>query len=187
MPDHRSHMHGPDAPAPNATFALTRAEFDELSIELQALRGKHEADLAEELRDARAHGSPGDNEDVLAVHEEASVVGVRIARLEELLRSVPVVERKFDGCASLGCAVRAADETGRVVEYVLVGRRSDASSSRAVSAGSPVGRALLGGRPGQTVRVELPDGRVRQLRILSVTPGGPGGATAALQSDAAAA
>ena len=48
-------------------------------------------------------------------------------------------------------------------------------------------RALLGGRPGQTVRVELPDGRDRQLRILAVTPRQSRRATAALESDAAAA
>jgi hypothetical protein len=43
-------------------------------------------------------------------------------------------------------------------------------SSRGV-VGSPVGRALLGARPGQLVRVELPDRRDRVLRILDVTPG----------------
>jgi transcription elongation factor GreA len=149
---------------------LTRAEFDELSRELQALRDRHEFELAERLRDARAHGSPGDNEDVLAVHEEASVLEARIARLEELLRSAPIVESEFDGCASLGCTVRVTGPGGRVAEYVLVGRRSDTSSPDAVSSRSPVGQALLGARPGQVVRVELPDGRNRDLRVLAVTP-----------------
>jgi transcription elongation GreA/GreB family factor len=42
-----------------------------------------------------------------------------------------------------------------------------------VSAGSPVGRALLGRAPGETVVVELPRGRVERLAILGVSPAEP--------------
>jgi transcription elongation GreA/GreB family factor len=66
--------------------------------------------------------------------------------------------------------VRVTGAGGRVAEYVLVGRRSDSSSLREVSSGSPVGQALLGARPGEIVRVQLPDGRERELRIVAVTP-----------------
>lgn len=149
---------------------LTRGEFDAFAVELEALQGRHKTELAARLRDARAHGSPGDNEDVLAVHEDVSVLGARIARLEELLRAAPVVDHVFDGGASLGCTVRVTGAGGRVAEYVLVGRRSDSSSLREVSSGSPVGQALLGARPGEIVRVQLPDGRERELRIVAVTP-----------------
>ncbi len=168
MPDDRSPA-ASELPSPIAS-GLTRAEFDELSRELRALRDRYEVELSARLRDARAHGSPGDNEDVLAVHEEASVVAARIARLEQLLRSAPIVEGEFDGRASLGCTVRVVVPGGKEAEYVLVGRRSDTSSPREVSAGSPVGRSLLGARPGQVVRVELPDGRSRELRVVGVTP-----------------
>ena len=107
---------------------LTRAEFNELATELQELRTTHQAEFADRLRDARDYGSPGDNEDVLAVHEEVSVSVARIARLEKLLRSAPIVDREFDGCVSLGCAVRVADNGGRISEYVLIGRRGESSA-----------------------------------------------------------
>jgi transcription elongation factor GreA len=164
MADHRS------APPASEPSGLTRPELDELARELQALRDRHQAELAARLRDARAYGSPGDNEDVLAVHEEASVLEARIGRLEELLRSAPIVEREFDGCAAIGCAVRVAGPDGRIAEYVLVGRRSETAWPREVSSGSPVGQALLGACAGQVVRVELPGGRERDLRIIAVTP-----------------
>lgn len=171
----------------NASPGLTRAEYDALVTELQRLRSTHQDSLAGRLRDARAYGSPGDNEDVLAVHEEVSVSAARIARLEELLRSAPIVDREFDGGVSLGCTVRVAGDTGRTAEYVLIGRRSEASASHEVSPGSPVGRALLGARPGQLVHVQLPDGRDRSLRILDVTPGSIDAQMAALEGDAEAA
>jgi transcription elongation factor GreA len=171
----------------NARPGLTRAEFDALVTELEELRSTHHNELADRLRDARASGSPGDNEDVLAVHQEVSVNAARIARLEELLRSAPIVDREFDGCVSLGCTVRVAGDGGRTAEYVLTGRRSENSVRHEVSPGSPVGRALLGARPGQVVRVELPDGRDRALRILDVTPNSLGAQMTALDGDAAAA
>ena len=128
MANDRSSMPTSAPPSPTARAGLTRAEFDAIARELQVLRDRHQAELAERLRDARSYGSPEDNEDVLAVHEEASVPEARIGRLEELLRSAPVVDREFDGRASLGCMVRVAGAGGRVAEYVLVGRRSETSS-----------------------------------------------------------
>jgi transcription elongation factor GreA len=172
MADDPSALPAVDRKPPTASLGLTRPEFDELARELRALRDRHEVELSERLRDARAHGSPGDNEDVLTVHEEASVVAARIAHLEELLRSAPIVEGAFDGRVSLGCAVRVAVPGGRVAEYVVVGRRSDSASPREVSSGSPVGQALLGARPGQVVGVELPNGTRRELEVIAVTPSG---------------
>ena len=66
----------------NASPGLTPVEFDAPVTELEQLRRTHQDELADRLRAARASGSPGDNEDVLAVHEEVSVNAARIARLE---------------------------------------------------------------------------------------------------------
>jgi transcription elongation factor GreA len=176
-----------DAMPASASSGLTRAEFDALVTELHELRSRYQRELADRLRVARASGSPGDDEDVLAVHEEVSVTAARIVGLEELLRSAPIVDREFDGSASVGCTVHVADDGGRTAEYLLIGRRSEASARHEVSWGSPVGRALLGARPGQVVHVQLPDGRERALRILDVAPGGIGAQIAALDSHAEAA
>jgi transcription elongation factor GreA len=183
-----SPMFLPDDGVPaSASSGLTQAEFDALVTELHELRSTYQREFADQLRDARVSGSPGDNEDVLAVHEAVSVNAARIARLEELLRSSPIVEREFDGRVSLGCTVRVASDGGRTTEYVLIGRRSEASTRHEVSSGSPVGRALLGARPGQHVRVDLPDGRNRTLRILDVMHSGLGAPIAALEGDVEAA
>jgi transcription elongation factor GreA len=176
-----------DAMPASASSGLMRAEFDALVKELHELRSRYQHELADRLRVARASGSPGDNEDVLAVHEEVSVTAARIARLEELLRSAPIVDREFDGCVSLGCTVRVAVDAGETAQYTLVGRRSEASGRHEVTPGSPVGKALLGARPGHRVRVELPGGRERALRILDVIPSSLGAQMAAHEGDAEAA
>jgi transcription elongation factor GreA len=176
-----------DAMPASASSGLMRAEFDALVKELHELRSRYQHELADRLRVARASGSPGDNEDVLAVHEEVSVTAARIGRLEELLSSAPIVDREFDGCVSLGCTVRVAVDAGETAQYTLVGRRSEASGRHEVTPGSPVGKALLGARPGHRVRVELPGGRERALRILDVIPSSLGAQMAAHEGDAEAA
>jgi transcription elongation factor GreA len=150
---------------------MTREEFDALVDELDSLRDRHRVELAHRLRDARADGSSGENDDLLTASEEAAINDARIGRLEYLVRAASVVETKvFDGRADLGCIVRVADERGRVAEYSLIGRRHSDSASHAVSLASPLGRALLGASPGDVIDVALPNGGERRVRVLDVTP-----------------
>jgi transcription elongation factor GreA len=152
------------------TTTFTPAEYDGLVAELQQLRARRRAELARRLREARDHGSPGEDGDVLSVLEEVSLDESRIARLEELVRDAPVAELVDDGIASVGCTVRVADIAGEVGEYRLVGRRRDDAGRYDVSPGSPMGTALLGTAAGDAVRVTLPSGRVRELRVVEVFP-----------------
>jgi transcription elongation factor GreA len=177
MADHRLTTPGvpqqdePD-PATHAGLRLTQADFDALVRELDDLRTKHRFDLERRLRDAREFGSPADNDDVLSVLEEIAVDEARISRLETLVRSTFVVDDgpAFDGCAGLGCVVRVVDDAGRSTEHRLVGRRGADAGPNDVSVGSPVGQALVSTRPGDLVRVVLPSGRDRVLRVVAVTP-----------------
>lgn len=152
------------------TPSLTPAEYDGVVTELQRLRAGRRAELARRLREARDSGSPGENGDVLSVHEEVSLDEGRIAQLEALVRGAPIVELVDDGIASVGCTVQVADGSGEVGEYRLVGRRGDDAGRYDVSPGSPMGTALLGTAAGDEVRVTLPNGRLRELRVIAVFP-----------------
>jgi transcription elongation factor GreA len=166
-----------DVPPPLAgRVQLSAADYAALVRELDELRSRHRGELAQRLRDAREFGSPGDSDDRLAVLEDAAVDEARIAQLEQLVRSASVVDLgdDADGVAGLGSTVRVADEGGETTEFVLVGRRAPEATRREVSLTSPVGKGLLGVRPGDVARVELPSGRTRLLRVLDVISG-PGG------------
>jgi transcription elongation factor GreA len=160
-----------DAPPVSAGVLLTAADFEALERELDLLRNRHRAEFARNLRDARAFGSPGENDDVLTVFEEAVVDEARIAQLEEIVRTASVLENDlvFDGRAGLGCAVRVVDDRGRTNEYTLIGRRLQGSPTDHVSLASPVGKALAGTSAGDSVRIALPNGRDRELRVIEVT------------------
>jgi transcription elongation factor GreA len=165
-----------ELPPPRATgVQLSPADYAELMRELDELRSRHRGELAQRLRDARDFGSPGDADDRLAVFEDAAVDQARIAQLEQLARcaSVVVIGDDADGVAGPGSTVRVADEAGETMEFALVGRRAADSTRREVSLASPVGKALVGVRPGDVARVALPSGRARLLRVLDVSNGLP--------------
>ena len=151
---------------------LTRADFDALVRELEALRAKHRSEVAGRLREARAFGGSTENDDLWAVAEDAVVHEARIAQLEETLRLASVVDGAGanDG-AGLGSTVRVSDDAGRESEYLLVGRRGEHSGRHEVTMASPVGKALWGVRPGESVHVVLPNGRSRTFQILDVIHG----------------
>jgi transcription elongation factor GreA len=148
---------------------VTQLELDQLVEELETLRSTHREDLAARLRDARGRGVAGDNDDRLAVMEDAAVDEVKIAQLERLIASVTVIDAAVaDGAAGLGSIVRVEAPGGRVAEYEIVGVRSERAGRTQVTPASPMGQALLGARPGDTVSVTLPNGRERAFEVLAV-------------------
>jgi transcription elongation factor GreA len=133
-------------PPPATGVQLSPADYAELMRELDELRSRHRGELARRLREARDFGSPGDDDDRLAVFEDAAVDEARIAQLEHLARtaSVVAVGDDADGAAGLGSTVRVADEAGETMEFALVGRRAADSAPREVSLASPSARPSSG-------------------------------------------
>jgi transcription elongation factor GreA len=159
------------APAPSQPL-LTQSDFDALVDELETLRRVHRGEVARRLREARAFGGSSENDDLLAVAEDAAVDRARITQLEELVRLAAVVDgARADDGAGLGSTVRISDDMGRATEYVLIGRRGEGSGRNDVTMASPVGKALWGCRPGDDVNVVLPNGRSRSFRVLDVVHG----------------
>ena len=152
---------------------MSGAEYAALTRELESLRAAHRSELAQQLHDVRAHGTTSDDDDRLAVLEEAAIDRARIAQLEDLVLSATVLDDNavFDGAAGLGSTVEVADEAGRTTKYRLIGRRTSDSPGHEVSLGSPVGKALAGARTGDVVHVGLPNGRERSLTVLGVSDG----------------
>jgi transcription elongation factor GreA len=152
---------------------MSGAEYAVLTRELERLRASHRSELARQLHDVRAHGTTSDDDDRLAVLEEAAIDRARIAQLEDLVRCATVLDddAEFDGAAGVGSTVEVADEAGRTTKYRLIGRRTSESTAYEVSLGSPVGKALVGARTGDVVRVSLPNGRERSLTVLDVRGG----------------
>ena len=160
--------------APNIGYrdALTREGYERLRDELTVLRKAGRAEIGDRLRDAREQGGElADNLELMDVLEDQELLERRIATLEAALGSASVVDAPPDDRIGIGTHVRIRDlETGHATEYELVASiEADPGRSR-VSAESPVGRALLDRRAGDTVDVQAPRGHM-SLEILEVRAG----------------
>src|SRR3954453_20950985 len=100
-----------DVPAGRVLFSP--ADLAQAMQELDSLRSAHRTALAESLRNARTHGSPGDDEDHLSVLEDAAFAEMQIAQLERLVASATVVEAAGadDGVVGLGSVVLVRDDS----------------------------------------------------------------------------
>jgi transcription elongation GreA/GreB family factor len=154
---------------PVAQAMITREGERLIGAELSRLRRQLEVEFPERLRNARAFGDIGENDDYLQIKEEEAVVASRIERLQLLLDSATVADGKGQaGAVAIGSLVEVEDvASGEVRVHRLTGGYERLGRDD-VSASSPIGRALSGCVIGDEATVELPDGRQRTLRITGV-------------------
>jgi transcription elongation factor GreA len=149
---------------------MTAASLNELRDELEQLRRRTRLEIAQRLREARFYGDGSNNDDYHAVREEQMVLEARIASLEDTLARATVVntEEAARGVAVVGSTVLIEDlASGGVSQYRLTSAHHSLGPDT-ISAGSPMGRALVGANPGTTVTVQLPNGRTRSIRLVDV-------------------
>jgi transcription elongation factor GreA len=154
-----------DVPVTAAAHAALVQERDKLLAEKL-----HQ--FPERLRVAREFGDGAGNDEYLAIREEEAIVDARVAKLDDILgRARIVAPDQSDRTIAIGSSVTVLDVGSREpIDYVIDSAHAPAAP-RAVSAVSPVGKALLGRRPGDVVTVELPRrGRTRELEVLDVRP-----------------
>ena len=152
-----------------AERVLTPSGYARLMAELEHLRTVRRHEVSERLRAAREVGV-WDSPEYMAAREEQAFVEGRIATLERLLAKAEVVEVPPTTAwptVEIGSTVVLRDETGETERYDIVGAMEAEPAKGRISNQSPVGRALLGHRPGETVEVETPMG-TRRLTIVEI-------------------
>jgi transcription elongation factor GreA len=135
--------------------------------QLEFLRTVRRAEVAQYLHDAKEAGDVIDNaayED--AKNEQARLEG-RIIELEQLLAKAKLIDHVRTDEVSLGSIVHLRSSEGRECHYTIVGAFEADPSARRISNESPVGKALLGHKPGNHVIVSTPGG-VKEYTILSI-------------------
>ena len=146
--------------------AITPEGLDALKAELSELETKGRREIAQRILTARGHGDLKENAEYHAAKEDQSHMETRIQRLKQRLRNAVVVEG-FEGgdVFAFGTTAEILDEgTGTRHTWRIVGSTEADLSAGRLSAESPVGKALLGHSPGETVEISTPKGG-RRLRI----------------------
>jgi transcription elongation factor GreA len=150
---------------------LTREGYEKLKQEIDHLSTEKRREVAERIRIAREFGDITENSEYDDAKNEQALLEHRIATLEERLLSARVIEKKdiAKDVVSVGSKVKLRDMgANKTVEYRIVGSAEANPSEQKLSNESPVGKAIIGKKKGETVEVTAPRGALK-FKILDIT------------------
>lgn len=141
------------------TSFLTQEGFRKLQDELEVLRTQRRQEIAERLHEAMEGGELIDNAEYEAAKNEQAFVEGRIKELEVLLATARVVEEvPATDTVQVGSHVTIRENGNSEEEYTIVGAAEANPSQGRISNESPLGKALLTRKTGDTVQVDAPAG-----------------------------
>jgi transcription elongation factor GreA len=142
---------------------LTLEGLTKLEEELNSLKNKR-TDVAERIKQALAFGDISENAEYDEAKKEQAFVEGRILQIENILRTARVIDEDDiqTDMVSVGSKVLLKDmEFGDEVEYTIVGSAEADPMNLKISNESPVGKALVGKVPGDSVEIAVPDGIIK--------------------------
>jgi transcription elongation factor GreB len=140
---------------------ITKAGFDRLRAEFHRLLTEERPRTAHEAATAAAHGDRSENYEYKLAKKKLREIDARLHRLQKQIESLEVVDpaaRPRTERAYFGATVTVEDEDGALATWQIVG--GEELGPGCISYEAPLGRALLGKREGDTVRVRRPAGAV---------------------------
>jgi transcription elongation factor GreA len=150
-------------------FYITDEGLQKIKEELITLKTTKRVELARKLEIAIGQGDLKENADYHSAKEEQGFTEGRIRDLEDALRRAVVIkETGPSDRVRVGSTVTVIDEEyGDEETYSIVGPHEANPSEGRISNQSPIGRALLGAKIGQTVVASSPAGEIR-LQIQAI-------------------
>ena len=149
---------------------LTPEGLDKLKAEIAYLSNEKRREVAERIKEAREFGDISENSEYDDAKNEQAMLEARIATLEDKLRSASVIDASEldNNVVRVGSVVNVKDDAGKALQYTIVGSTEADPSQNRLSNESPVGAALLGRKNGDTAKVQLPNGKTRELKITKI-------------------
>ena len=152
-------------------IVLTNESYDAKVKELEQLKTTGRDEIAERIKVARSFGDLSENSEYDEAMNEQAKLEAKIARLENDIRNANILDEDNlnAGVVHPGSKVKVENvENGKKSEYTILGPSESNPAQGIISDQSPIGKSLIGNRKGDIVDVQLPTGKVLQLKILSI-------------------
>jgi transcription elongation factor GreA len=150
---------------------LTPDGFKRLKGELDYLRTQRRREVAERIAAAREFGEIAENAEYDDAKNEQMMLEHRISQLEDRLVNARLIDTKRvdTSVVSIGSVVRLRDvDAKETIEFFIVGSAEANPAERKLSNESPVGRAIMGRKKGETVEVATPKGAKLKFKIMEI-------------------
>ena len=151
-----------------AILKYTQEGFEKLKAEYEFRTKEERERIKVAIAEARSFGDLSENAEYDEARNEQAKNEARIKELDELIQHAVVVDDSEinSEIVGLGSNVKV-ERNGTEIEYKIVGSNEADPFDNKISDMSPVGRALIGAKKGDTVSVEVPSGSV-SLKVLDV-------------------
>ena len=150
---------------------LTPEGYKKLKEEIEHLSNAKRREIAERIRVARQFGDIAENSEYDDAKNDQALLEHRIAILEERMANARVISKKevSKDVVSVGSHVKLRDLSAKeTVEYHIVGSAESNPDAQKLSNESPVGKAIIGKKKGETVEVTTPRGKAMKYKILDI-------------------
>lgn len=153
------------------TNFLTKEGFQKLQEELDHLRTAKRMEIAKRLHEAMEGGELIENAEYEAAKNEQAFVEGRIQELDILLATAQIIEENGKGrktdIIQVGSKVTIKEGNFEVETFTIIGAAEANPREGKISNESPIGKAILGCKAGDTVKVETPGG-IYNVKIIKI-------------------
>lgn len=153
----------------NNEILITAEGLEELKLELENLKTVKRKQVAERIKTALAFGDISENAEYDEAKNEQARVEERIAKLENMVKYAKIIEEDEDhDVINIGSKVEVKDiEFDEIMKYTIVGSAEADPFKGKISNVSPLGKALIGKKAGDTIEVLSPAGVAIKYEIIS--------------------
>ena len=152
---------------PERTYLTAEGKI-KLETELVELKGPRREDLAKRLRAAIQMGDLSENADYHKAKEDQGFLEGRIQEIEFILRKAVIIEKSASkDTISVGSHITIQEEGTEPETYHVVGAKEADPRHGKISNESPIGRASMDRRVGETIEVDTPGGKIK-FKILKI-------------------
>ncbi|GLI39059.1 transcription elongation factor GreA [Geobacter hydrogenophilus] len=150
---------------------MTKESYDSLQEELKRLIREERPRVIQDIAEARSHGDLSENAEYDAAKNRQAFIEGRIQELQGKLARAHVVDLsglKPDKVV-FGATVTLYDTTSEEeVTYKIVGEEEADIKLGKISCTSPVGKALIGHKLDDSVKIKVPSGSVKEYEIIDI-------------------
>lgn len=143
---------------------ITKKGFESLKQELEHLKAVERPKNIRAIEEARSHGDLSENAEFTAAKERQAFIEARLSELGYKLSNADIIdpEKISKDRAVFGCMVVLENtDTGENVEYQLVGPDESNIKAGRISVSSPLGKLIIGKKPGDEIVLQAPGGQRR--------------------------
>ncbi len=151
-------------------IVMTSEGFQKMQQELEQLKTVGRSEVEERIKVARGFGDLSENAEYDEAKNDQALLESRIATLEAQLKNVRILdESELTGeNVHVGATVRIANDQGKEFTYTISGATEADPFHGKISDESPVGKAILGKRVGESGEAILPNGNIVNYKVLEI-------------------